>query len=179
MTNPHPDQPTRFRLRLEDSQITLIEGNSYELPFFLDNLSNDVLSLGISLSGFPAGWISLPIPPVIQLQPGQSRLVSVNISLADQGSDLAGHYQGNLQISDQGNPNLIQTEPVELIVVSRQVQNRFTIALEFAGRSSFPWQPGQSAYSPQQFWKHATIPGNNLPRHPWQLDLNPKPGRST
>ena len=130
MTNPYPDQPTRFRMRLEDSQITLIEGNSYELPFFLDNLSNDVLSLGISLSGFPAGWISLPVPPVIQLQPGQSRLVSVNISLADQGSDLAGHYQGNLQISDQGNPNLVQTEPVELIVVSRQVQNTFTIALE-------------------------------------------------
>jgi uncharacterized membrane protein len=130
MTFQKSDQNTRFRLRLDDRQITLLEGNSYELPFFLDNLSDAELSLSLSLSGLPNEWISLPVPPVIRLRPGQSQLVSVNINLPDQTGALAGRYQGKLMVNDQGVPDQIQTEPIELTVFARQNQYRVDISLE-------------------------------------------------
>ncbi len=131
-STPNPALQPQFRLRLEDRQITLIEGNSYELPFFLDNLSAVELSLALSLSGFPSEWISLPVPPVIRLPANQSQLASVSIILPDQGGALVGRYQGQIKISDQGYPESSQAEPVELTVVARQNQTRVAISLETA-----------------------------------------------
>jgi len=115
----------RVGVYVEVAQFTVTPGESTSTGIIVVNAGPELEHFSLSVSGLPAGWLALPLPPTsIPLAPGDWRRVTVTVAPPRSPASRAGRYQLLFRVARQAAPDQVVEAKLAVTVASfSQVQS--------------------------------------------------------
>ena len=125
----------RVGVYVEVPQFTVTPGEPTSTGVIVVNAGPELEHFSLGVSGLPAGWVALPLPPTsIPLAPGDSRRVTVTVAPPRSPASRAGRYQLLFRVARQAAPDQAVEAKLAVTVASfSQVQCELNAATAEAG----------------------------------------------
>jgi hypothetical protein len=106
---------SRVAIEMESTQFSVAPGSSTTFTLQVTNNSLAAESLRLHIDDIPTGWISTP-SPVIELEPGEEKEISVTISPPRASESGAGGKSITIRLVSQQNPDQAVTQECVLTI---------------------------------------------------------------
>ncbi len=119
----------KIKLTTQTDQYSIAPGGILEIPLMLTNLSGVTDQVRITIEGIPMVWVSTE-QPVLVLQPGEERQITLTIQPPAPPDAHAGRYNLRLSVASTLLPDRIVQTSITLTVAGYEVKGRVGILLD-------------------------------------------------
>jgi hypothetical protein len=144
MVSPQPPEEP-IGVFLESRQYAVVETQTVEIPLVIINLKDTDESYELSVAGVPTAWVTLPAPPVIHLDKGETKRVVVRIRPSQSVGSIAGEYQVTLALTGRKDPSVSKVLEITLVVSDAVEEGQIDI---LADKTRFEAAPGAKVEIP-------------------------------
>jgi len=145
--NTQPDQTrdeSHLRVAVKEEEVSVAPGNEVEIHVGVINEGPNHEDVNISVTGAPASWLLIDIP-VVHLQPGQGRQVTVTVRPPAVPEGLVGQYPLTIQATSQNDSHHSVSVRSLVTVAAYDSRGRIGVML---GATHFSVFPGSTIHIP-------------------------------
>ena len=138
--NTQPDQTSdesHLRVAVKEEEVSVAPGNEVEIHVGVINEGPNHEDVNISVTGAPASWLLIDIP-VVHLQPGQGKQITVTVRPPDVPEGLVGQYPLIIQATSQNDSHHSVSVRSLLTVAAYESRGRIGVMLGATHFSVFP-----------------------------------------
>lgn len=144
MANMQPSEDP-IGVFLEARRYAVIETQTVEIPVVIINLQDEEAIYEVGVVGVPAAWVTLPSPPLVHLDRGETKRVVVRIRPSQSVGSIAGEYQITLNLKSQKDPSFSKDLEITLIVSDAVEEGQVAL---LADKTRFETAPGTKVEIP-------------------------------
>ena len=126
-----------IKLTTQTDQYSVAPGGLIEIPLTLTNLGGITDQVRITIEGIPLVWVSTE-QPILVLQPGEERQISLTIQPPAPPDSHAGRYKLRLNVSSTLLPERSAQTTITLTVAGYEVKGRVGVLLDGLQYSVIP-----------------------------------------
>lgn len=118
-----------LRLTISSDLLSVAPGSSLDIPLVITNLSKTPDQVRVSIEGIPLVWVSTE-QPVLLLQPGEERQITLTINPPASPNARAGRYSLQLSVTSTIDPARSAHGNITLTVAGYEVKGRVGVLLD-------------------------------------------------